>query len=216
MTTRGHRAPKGRANDDASTDFCSFVRSTYARWRAIARHLYRRFRAMCPAWYELTDLEQDVIVGAWEAFEDFDPHRTALGRTNYVAWRARQYAQKAILRAAEVPQHRRAGQPRFAKGESLCSESELSAMNNRSVVYDPDAYLDGRARLMAIAQTLPEVHAVREWFRTAGDFDLAADRLYEDPSSRLACRLNSAEQAKRIAVQSVMRVVERVQQEAKS
>jgi DNA-directed RNA polymerase specialized sigma24 family protein len=85
-----------RAVYDGRATFDAVVREHRAHFRALAAQILRRWKL--PPWVQLEDVEQDLLIAAWERLWDYDPAR-GTSIEGYVIWNAYDRAKKRAHKA---------------------------------------------------------------------------------------------------------------------
>lgn len=185
--------------------FDEFIGATSVRWRRMAGTLWRRYRTMIPkSWYELADVYQDILLGVWIAYGQYDATR-GVSLENYVAWGAKRFAVKRILKESGVEQHRRLGGARFDIAAAFVGEWVFDALQH---IEDVEDRSDLRTAAEMVCSNMRELIALRAVF-SEGSFEGAARRMVANDG--ITCRVSIPEQAEKLAVRTVKAVIQRLE-----
>ena len=189
-----------------SLGFDAFVRRTEAHWMRLATWLAARW--VRPTWMTEDDVRQELVFGAWRAFERFDASRSS-NPWRYLTWNAIALTRHAIRRARLGGKRTHSDESRPMR-ECLCDlpeEIEALAESRKSICgISTEARIDGSRSLLRRSRdagTMRE-RMVCHCLASAASIEGAVEELDSDPGVRLALRIDSAEHAERI-VRSVVR-----------
>lgn len=202
---------------DGQISFTDFERATRDRWSSLAQYIARRWKLPC--WASIEDVEQELLLGAWNAVWKFDPARATGTIGQYVVWNAVDHAKKKVhrMRGAEV--HRNADsnpgrpeKPFAAWGDKAEQKAEVML---RTEAGQEDAFEQAEQSMLALRRArvacqnrveLQSIDAIAE----KGDVYAAVLSLYEDADARLECRFKDEEHAAQVVVQAAAAVAARL------
>lgn len=182
-----------------SVGFDEFARRTSGRWKWWAGKFAKDYKL--PAWFGMADVEQELLISAWQAFERFDPAR-GIEPARYVEWNAVRKATKTLSKARGVEQHRRKGPGRPEVLECTLAYGLPETAEEKSEV-------DGRWEKYEIVALLGQTENERlalQALANEGSAEAAGSAIYADPAIRLACELG----CERAAVRFVTRAIDSV------
>ncbi len=201
-----------RAVHAGEMTFATFARETDTRWQRLAAMIRRRWAQ--PDWHEHADTVQDLLLAAWAAIPRWDERRCAR-IDRFVVWQAVDKAKKRAHKARGAVLHGSPdrNKPRYeVTFASIGEEREERALR---VLIEPApqeealARRESATRIRAACRTPREIYAIEAVMRE-GTVARGALRVYDDPRSRLACRLSSEQHAVRVMATSAARVVARL------
>lgn len=183
--------------------FREFVRETDRRWEWWAKRLSR---SGIPAWVDVEDIRQDLLIEAWRAVERYDVTKVNNGTpAQFVEFAAKNAAKKQVHRARGDDRHTWAwGAPRFdIPMSALVREGEDGDEDVFDIPVDPDQEraVQRRDTVMALARqqaNMRDFFGVQALAHARGDVDVAADLLWNDLDVRLFCRLPSDSTARTV------------------
>lgn len=192
-----------------------FLRSTRDRWRAIALYLYGRWGRRLPAWVEVEDVQQVLMMESVRFVRSWQPGRGPRLAT-FVAWSAQNKAKKAMnkWRGALLSGNSGKNPSRFELPFSAVFPDGEESAGTRVPATAPEqeeAIESGRAFYSA----LDETHTVREALvllalrASDGSMVRAAEALYEDFAARVECELTSERHARAVVQRMVSRLAHR-------
>lgn len=201
-----------RALHDGRCTFGEFCFSTSKRWRRYAMYIAKRWRL--PDWVELEELEQELLLGAWRAVFDFNPHYgTSLER--YVVWNA---IDKAKKRAHAMRGAAMGGSPdravsrfelTFARWGEHAEELAEERLSVAPPQFDEVVHNERVEQVLMHCMTERERLVVRMLGRTRS-IEAAAARLYEDEQLRRACCYENELEAARGTARAAVDVARRL------
>ena len=185
--------------------FDLFALQTKEQWRVFAADIMRKWPQ--PAWVELEDVEQDLLVGAWKAIQSHQAGRSDLG--GYVVWNAFDKAKKRAHKARNAYRHRGADSSpsRIERPTGLLS-TESDSPTEQAIVRavekatSIEATQEETLLFEEIYEALVKVCNARQALAIEalvafdGDEVAAAAFLYEDECARFRYRLQTEEQAR--------------------
>lgn len=183
--------------------FDSFVRSTGRMWQWWANRLTRRD---VPAWFDVDDARQELLIEAWRSAGRWSEDGGARAST-WIAQSAIRATRKAVMRARGVNRHTwRWDDP--GRYDVATGEIDADAVSVDAVQEDG---LMGEALIREIADEHGLVAAIVVQAIALADGDLlrAATILYADPDARLLCRVGSEDAARRVVNATIEKVSRR-------
>lgn len=180
---------------EGRTTFAAFSTSTGADWRRMAEYLYRRW--WLPAGVEVEDVQQEVLLAAWQSVPGWDPDR-GVSLRSYVVWSALTGAKKWLHRQRNAA--RRDGK---ADGRFPVSITEYNERRNRDDPTEPvvdlsepataEETVEAREQLTFVLGGLSYVEreVLMAVVASGGDLGRAAAMLFSDPVFRLRARIES-------------------------
>lgn len=195
---------------DGRLDFTAFYRETLPSWERLARYLLRRWKA--PAWVELDEVVQDLVLGAWESVWCYsEPLANGRPLHDFVQWNAVDKAKKKL--------HKMRGAKLSGNADSNPShyETPLSSFEATS------EWLDGllqhgaeqhdiaerKQRIERACRTEAERRAIRALSET-GDIIQGAILLFGDDEARQLCGLQTPRDAGRFVASTAFAVAQRL------
>lgn len=203
---------------DEKIDFGEFVARTRREFHAMAMHLARRWTP--PEWFTISDLEQELYLGAWKYVWRYDASKgTTLSR--FVVYNAMTSAKTQLHKARGVTI---SGSPdrklsTFEIPLSAFGEEGEGDLMLASLFSDEDKaeekLIDNQHRKESVAKILKACETKQERYtvlaiREAGSLDAASRLLYDDMDHRIALRLVSEEHASRFVMRHAYAVAARV------
>lgn len=199
--------------------FNDFVRATRIHWQRLSDDLRRRWDI--PVWVGREDIEQDMLIAAWQFLDKFDPSR-GVAIERFMVFNATDKAKKALHVARGANQHRGTdrNKSRYEKNESSFKR-EGDAEGERQSVLDQNASVEpdqedvvhrnerGKRVLKACINTR-EFLTMQAITKVGNSVRDAASLLYEDRDARRICALTSIEQANEVVEIAVRDVAKRV------
>jgi len=206
--------------------FDVFARRQRAAWDAMAGYLMRRWRA--GVWVDREDVVQDLLLGAWHAIFEWDPHHpSAPSLAGYVVYNALDKAKKRLHRyrgallSGNADAHPSANEKLASQlwGDDATRRIEESATTPPEQEEAALEFEVARAA-MVTSEKASERHAIEvarglgefRAFLVGDDFALTrcAEALYGDEVARRECRLRSSRQALRSVVLASQSVATRL------
>jgi len=200
---------------DGRQTFDEFAVRTRDRWRQLVRYLLKRWRIS--RWVDTEDLEQDMLLGAWNSVWKFDPAR-GVALDAYVVYNAVDKAKKAM--------HRYRGAKRSGNADANPSRMEFGFHERADDEHGGERWAEEHLaqepshedrvevreaidRALRHCRTEAEREVVLAVVKT-DDLAAAAEALYADPEARRRCRMGSEKQAARVVVRAAREVAERL------
>lgn len=209
---------------DGQIDFGEFVAHTRREFRAMAINLTRRWTP--PEWFTLSDLEQELYLGAWNFVWRHDPTRGA-SLSRYVVYNAMNAGKRQLHMARGVTLSGNADKRTSnieVTASVIGSDNDVLDSDFRDfmeIVIDEDGQhaeeilVAEATRKESVAQVLRACESKQERctvlaIRDAGSLDAAGRLLYDDMNYRIALRLSSEEHADRFVLRHARAVARRV------
>lgn len=178
--------------------FDRFARETKREWRAMAKALYDRWST--PTSVTAEDVEQEMLLAAWQHVEKWDPNR-GVTLERYVVYNAHDRAKKwmnvqrdAARRSDKAPSRHALPFTQFETDTGYSPLDSLAAPDDQMRAIDRhDGWRVARRRCTSREERM----CVDSLFAACGDIGTAADTLYENADLRYAMRWGSAREAKR-------------------
>lgn len=195
-----------------------FLRATGPRWRKIARDLHHRWRKKLPAWVEVEDIEQELVLQVFEHIGEFDPAR---GMTigGFVVWAATHRTQREIHKMRGARLHGNEGQNPGRPEKTFSNIRGQRGDDGERMEFDPTSLFPAKAQqfedasveqvlsdAIQRAQTVRDVlilYALRE---SGGEPDEAACRIFESFSARVQCGVLDAGHARSLVRKAILTV----------
>jgi DNA-directed RNA polymerase specialized sigma24 family protein len=184
------------------TTFRAFYLSTRQEWRRMALALYRGFKL--PPTVSVEDVEQELLLGAWQAVGRWDAAGMSL--CAYVVWSAHNKATRWIHLQRQANKHTRKGPGQYAWCvASLARDGDADGSRVLENHADGKPLAEAAHDYGELLRLLPEVattvagHAALEHFIAAGGDAEEAARLWrKNAAERSLYQLRSQAEAKRI------------------
>lgn len=207
---------------DARINFTQFANATRLEFQRLAISLTRRW--IPPAWFSPSDVEQELLMGAYTAIWDWSPNMgTSLSQ--YVVYNAMSTAKRQLhkARGAKLSGTADKNPSRFerplssmGKREDLDGDSMLDLLLNEEATQE-SALIEAEERdareSKAIVRALKAcTNATEEAVIMAivneGGLEEAAEEIYSDMDTRIALELEER-QALKFVMRTASRVIER-------
>lgn len=198
---------------DGRTTYDEFARQTVDRWELTARWLMRRWRL--PGWVEVSDVTQDLLVGAWKATWRYDARRGSMPLGRYVRVSAVNDALKVIHKLRGANLHTYRGEQIERPFSTLGEDAEGMVDALLSTPAEQEELLeDERSRRLAMdaCASLEELLVVQA-LHMARSFLGGAAIMWGDAETREMLELRSEEHAARVVVRAAHSVVVRLAQQ---
>lgn len=211
---------------DGQIDFGEFVARTRREFRAMAMNLTRRWAP--PEWFTLSDLEQELYLGAWKYVWRHDPAR-GVSLSRFVVFNAMAAGKTQLHKARGVTI---SGSPDRKTSNIEAPVSSFNSAKNLDIGKDcgidfmemivddtqphaEEILVDEVVRKETVAQVLRACESKQERctvlaIRDAGSLDAAGRLLYDDMKHRIALRLDSEEDAERFVLRHARALARRV------
>jgi DNA-directed RNA polymerase specialized sigma24 family protein len=192
--------------------FTEFARITKPRWSALAGYIARRWRQ--PLWSSVEDLEQELLMGAWQYVWRFEPCM-GVRIERFVIYNAVDRAKKAAHRtrgaslsgsADRNPSHIERPFASWSEEGEHALEAMLADEPTQTRVLEQRDSLEGALA----ACRAPGERAVVEGLLRTGSLLECALALYQDPTTRLAWRFNSEDHAFWVVEQLAATIADRL------
>lgn len=201
-----------RACASGEISFKQFVDETDRRWQWWAK---RFARSGIPAWLDIEDIRQDLLIEAWRALGRYDVAK-AKGQTpaQWTEFAAKSHAKKAVHRARGDNRHTwEWGPARFDIPASAFvregEDGELIDIFDVPVDPDQDRAVERKQMVLKLAReqsSLRDFFGVQALAEAEGDVDVAAELLWGDLDARLLCRLPSDHAARLVVGRLAARI----------
>lgn len=203
-----HFVEAARACASGEITFRRFAFETDRRWNWWAKRLAR---SGIPAWIDLDDIRQELLLEVWRALSRYDPAKAKqkakpeVEVSQFVEFAAKYHAKKQVHRARGDDRHTwKWGPARFEIPLSALAregEEEDAEAFDVPVEADQDRTVERREAVMQLAReqgSLRDFFGVQALAEANGDVDAAATMLWENLDIRLLCRLPSDSAARTI------------------
>lgn len=183
-----------RACVSGSISFAEFVEKTDRRWQWWAKRLAR---SGIPAWLDIEDIRQDLLLEAWRASNRFDVSKAnTVLPSQFIEVAAKNRAKKQVHRARGDNRHTwEWGPAKFEiPASALVRENEDGddvEIFDIPVEPDQDRDRERREAVMTYArkqETMRDFFGVQALAEAEGDIDHAAQLLWNNLDVRLFCR----------------------------
>jgi DNA-directed RNA polymerase specialized sigma24 family protein len=200
---------------DGAIGFTDFARATKDDWKRMAKRLYGRWRL--PAGVTEEDVEQEMLLHAWIAVQNYEPDR-GVQLFTHVVWCAHSSAKK-WLHTQRKAKRRGDGAPsrhaRSVSGMGVNSDGLLSHDEVLDLFGCVEAEQERAAEWQGIVRDLPLIApspssagVLRAWVQNEGDVEGAAVDVYADASLRLDYEIDSDADAQRVVRREVRKIAE--------
>jgi DNA-directed RNA polymerase specialized sigma24 family protein len=196
-----------RALHQKTITFHRFYRETAAEWSRMAAALHKHWKL--PPTVTRDDVEQELLLGAWQAVPRWDPSKASLRA--FVVWSAHDKALKWIHQQRGCNLHTRKGPSQYAwciatlardgqDGGSRVLENHSDGGPESEREIDVDAIL---RELPDAASSEAGRLALQTYIARGGDEELAARELHQDRRYRRMFGFESAAHVKQIIRQEI-------------
>jgi RNA polymerase sigma factor (sigma-70 family) len=143
-------------------DWDRFARESDSYWKALARHLRRRWDV--PEAVEEDDVKQELLLGAIRSVEKYDPERG--DAWTYVRWRAEREARRWLNKQRQAKRYSDCGPSRYPL---RCEDPDmLSATRAEQPIQERVAA--ARERIDTVVRDAGHLgELVQEWVESGGD-----------------------------------------------
>lgn len=189
---------------EGDLSFARFAELTRDHWRRMSQFLFDRW--VIPAGVTREDIEQEMLLEAWEAVEEYDILSGSMNLHRYVTWRAFAKGKRYIHSQRNARRRDGKGSGRFPHAVAQLSEQQVEEVFSSHQV-EPNQhtrleYQDRFHELMRTAPNTSKAAILCALVLNRGVVDDAVKTLWTERKLRVACGLKS-ERSARKAVRKV-------------